>query len=107
VTTVAPAPVDLLAEVIKSVRPLLLSGPTKVRVRILWSAARSARKLAAEDQIEAAFLELAIEVGLIDRRGWWLGEDVRPSIRCHGREDVLHAIRWALRNRNPFEKAHR
>jgi hypothetical protein len=106
-TTLAHAPMDLLEQAIDAVRPLLLSGPTKVRIRLLWSAARSARKLAAEDQIEAAFLELAIEVGLIDRRGWWLGEDVRPSIRRHGREDVLHAIRWALRNRNPFEKARR
>jgi hypothetical protein len=103
-TTLAPAPVDLLAEAIKSVRPLLLSGPTKARVRLLWSAARSARELAAEDQIEAAFLELAIEIGLIDRRGWWLGEDVRADLRRHGRADIIHVLRRAALNRNPFER---
>jgi hypothetical protein len=102
-TTLAPAAVDLLTQAIESVRPLLLSGPTKVRVRLLWAAARAARKMATEDKIERAFLELAIEIGLIDRRGWWLGEDVRASIRRHGREDVLHAIHWALKNKNPFE----
>src|SRR5262245_35715028 len=90
---------ELLAQAIESVRPLLLSSPTKIRIRGLWSAARSARKLAAEDQIERAFLQLAIGVGLIDERGYWLGSDVRPDQRRHGRVDVVHVIRWALRDR--------
>jgi hypothetical protein len=95
---------DLLAQAIESVRPLLLNGPTKIRIRLLWSAARSARKLAAEARIEHAFLQLAIEVGLINERGYWLGNDVRADIRRHGREDVVHVIRWALRDWNPFER---
>jgi hypothetical protein len=103
-TMLAQAPVDLLTQAIESVRPLLLTGPTKGRIRLLWSAARSARKLATEDQIVREFLELAIKVGLINRRGYWLGEDVRADLRRYGREDVLHVIRWALRNQNPFEK---
>jgi hypothetical protein len=105
--TLAPAPVDLLAEAVEAVRPLLRAGSTKERVRILWSAARSARGLATEDQIERAFLQLAIEVGLIDQSGYWTGEDVRPDLRRHGRADVLHVLRWAALNRNPFEKARR
>jgi hypothetical protein len=101
-TALAASPVDLLTNAIGSVRPLLRAGSTKERIRVLWAAAKHARKLAGEVQIEAAFLELAIEVGLIDERGWWLGEDVRASIRRHGREDVVHVLRFAMRGRKPF-----
>ena len=52
----------------------------------------------------AAFLRLAVDTGLIDRRGYWTGNDVRADIRRHGRQDIAHVIRWALLNRNPFER---
>jgi hypothetical protein len=100
----SPQPVDLLEQAIANARPMLRDGPTKARVRILWAAARAARQLAAEDQVHAAFMALAVEVGLIDRRGYWLGEDVRPDIGRHGRQDIAHVLTWALRNRNPFER---
>jgi hypothetical protein len=63
------ATVDLL-QAIESVRPLSRDGPTKARVRILWAAAQNSRHLAAENVVIDAFLRLAVEVGLIDRRGY-------------------------------------
>jgi hypothetical protein len=98
------AAVDLLEQAIESVRPLLRDGLTKARVRILWAAARSARGLASEDVVIDAFLRLAVEVNLIDRRGYWTGDDVRPAIRRHGRQDISHVLRMAARDRNPFER---
>jgi hypothetical protein len=98
------ATVDLLEDAIARARPMLLEGTTKARVRILWAAARAARKFGAEDVVRAAFLALAIEVGLIDARGWWIPKDVRPDIRRHGRQDIEHLLAWAARNRNPFER---
>jgi hypothetical protein len=103
-TAPAHATVDLLEQAINRARPLLRTGTTKERIRLLWAAAKNARPLGAEDVVEAAFLELAIEVGLIDERGWWTGQDVRADIRRHGRQDVIHVLRWAARSRNPFER---
>ena len=100
----SPVAIDLLEEAIDSARPMLLTGPTKARVRILWAAARGARQLAAEDQVHAAFLRLAVEVNLIDRRGYWTGNDVRADLRRYGRQDIAHILTWAMRNRNPFER---
>jgi hypothetical protein len=99
-----PAAVDQLEQAIESVRPLLGEGTTKARVRVLWAAARAARNLGAEDVVRNAFMQLAIEVGLIDERGWWLPKDVRPDIRRHGRQDINHLLAWAARNKNPFER---
>lgn len=103
-SSAAPATVDLLAHAIGEVRPVLRDGSSKARTRILWAATRRARHLAAEDVVHAAFMRLAVEVGLIDERGWWTGEDVRADIRRHGRQDIAHVITWALLNRNPFER---
>ena len=99
----APVVIDLLEQAIECVRPHVLTATIKRRCRMLWSAAKLAFNLATEDQIEAEFLKLAVEVGLIDARGWWLPEDVRAGIRRHGREDLVHMLRWAARGRNPFE----
>ena len=101
----APAPqvVDLLEQVIERLRPRLLVGTTKERTRALWAAALTVRNLATEDVVHDRFIRLALEIGLIDRRGYWTGEDVRASIRRHGREDIAHVLRMAARNRNPFE----
>jgi hypothetical protein len=87
IVTIDP-PVDLLAQAIERTRALLAdrTRPTKERVRILWSAAKRARDLGASDVVRDAFAALAVDVALI------------------GREDISHAIDWALRGWNPFEK---
>jgi hypothetical protein len=103
-SALAPAAVDLIADAIARARPMLLTGPTKARIRILWSAARAARGLGAEDVVRNAFMTLAVEVGLIDRCGWWTGKDVRADLRRHGRQDIAHVLHMAARNRNPFER---
>jgi hypothetical protein len=91
--------------VIDGVRPALadIARTTKERIRLLWSAAKEARNLGSYDVVRDAFTELAIETDLIDRNGWWTGQDVRKSVRRDGAEDVEHTIRWALRGSNPFE----
>jgi hypothetical protein len=105
----APQPVDLLAQAIERTRPLLAdrTRPTKERIRVLWAAAKRARDLGAWDVVHDAFMQLAVEVHLIDSNGFWTGEDVRESVRRYGREDVEHTIRWALRGWNPFEEGPR
>jgi hypothetical protein len=45
---------------------------------------------------------LAIDTGLIDRRGRWTSADIADHRRGYGREDVAHVISWALRGMNPF-----
>ena len=104
-TVIAPA--NLLSKAIGLAREQIEAIPppaTKKRIHILWAYAKHARKLGESKAIRDAFMALAIEVNLIGRRGYWTGEDVRPSIRRFGREDVSHAITWALRGWNPFEK---
>jgi hypothetical protein len=100
------SPPPPVSQVIEQIRPTLAAEgrPTKARIRILWAAAKSVRALGAADEIRDAFLALALEVGLIDKRGRWTGSDVRESIRHYGREDVAHVIAWALRGMNPFER---
>jgi hypothetical protein len=101
-----PLAVDLLAQEIECARSMLgdETRPTKERIRILWAAAKMARDLGAWDAVHDAFMQLAVEVNLIDRNGRWTGADVRESVRRYGREDVEHTIRWALRGWNPFEQ---
>jgi len=100
----APPPVDLLTTAVECVRPLLATGSTKERIRVQWATAKEARDLAAGDVVRETFTALALEVGLIDERGYWTGGDVRADIRRHGAEDVAHVVAWALRGWNPFEK---
>jgi len=101
-----PPAVSLLAQAIEHVRPLLAdqTKSTKLRVRILWGAAKSARDLAACDVVTDEFLRLAVETNLIDTRGYWTDRDVRESVRRHGRADILHAVQWGQRGLNPFER---
>jgi hypothetical protein len=68
------------------------------------SAAKKARDLGSRDVIADAFMQLAIDVNLIDQAGRWTGADVRESTRQFGAEDISHLITWALRGWNPFEK---
>lgn len=98
-----PAAIDLLALAVDHVRPMLLEGTTKQRIRVLWAAAKNARDLGASDVVFDSFMALAVEVGMIDARGRWTGDDVRTTERRYGAQDVSHAIVWALCNRNPFE----
>jgi hypothetical protein len=97
---------DLLDQVIEKARPMLAdeSRPTKQRILILWAAAKKARNLGASDVVHKAFMVLAAETDLIDKRGRWTGADVRESVRRFGTEDMERVITWALRGWNPFEK---
>ena len=95
---------DELADLLKSARAKLADGKSaKARTRLLWSAAKSARGLAPADLLRKTFTQLAMDAGLIDKRGHW-PPDVRDSVRRHGAEDIAHVLDWALRGLNPFEK---
>jgi hypothetical protein len=98
--------VDLLAQAIEQVRASLAdeTRPTKERVRLLWATAKVSRDLGASDVLADAFMQLAIDVNLIDQSGRWVAPNVRDNTRPFGREDIEHLIRWALRGWNPFEK---
>ena len=98
-----PVAVDLLTQAIERVRPMLIGGTTKQRVRILWAAAKNARNLGASDVVLDAFIQLATEVKIIDEHGHWVGDDVRKSVRRYGAQEVSHLIVWAQRGFNPFE----
>jgi hypothetical protein len=88
----APPPVvDLLVEAIEYVRPHLNSAlPIGERLRNLWAAVVASRDRAAWDVIEAEFLMLARETGLVRALG------------RHADEDLRHVIRWAMWDQNPF-----
>jgi hypothetical protein len=98
--------VDLLAQAIEQARPLLAdqTQPTKQRIRILWATAKKARDLGASDVVADAFMQLAVEVNIINQAGRWVAPNVGESTRAFGREDIKHLITWALRGWNPFEK---
>lgn len=100
-----PPDVDFLQRVIDYARPQVAdqSAPTKERVETLWAYAKHSRGVAAFDVLHDAFMQLAIDAGLIGANGWWLPKDVRNAIRRHGREDIEHIISWALLGQNPFE----
>ena len=95
-----------LEQIIEGIRPMITNGsrPTKERIRVLWAGAKMARELGAADRTLRAFMQLATDTNLIDKRGRWTGTDVAEHVRRYGAEDVAHVIRWALRGRNPFEK---
>ena len=101
----APTAASTLALLIDRIRPKLADRnlPTKLRSRLLWTAVTAARGLAAPDVIRKAFTTLAVEAGLIDRRGFWVPSDVRDTVRGDGGEDIAHLINWGLRGWNPFE----
>jgi hypothetical protein len=96
---------DLLSEAVADVRPLLTDGSCsiKTRVRLLWAAAKHAHQLAAADIVQDTFAALAVEVGLIDTRGCWMGSDMAEHVRRHGAEELAHMIGWGFRGLNPFE----
>jgi hypothetical protein len=95
-----------LDEIINAVRPVAADGSrsTKKRIQALWASTKIARDTGATDVIRRAFMTLAVEANLLDRRGRWTGSDVAEHVRRYGREDVEHVVTWALRGWNPFEK---
>jgi hypothetical protein len=95
---------DLLSEAIADLRPLLADGSrsTKERIRLLWAAAKNASEFAAADIVRDTFMALAVEVNLINARGYWTASDVAEHVRRRGAEDLAHVIGWSLRALNPF-----
>jgi len=95
-----------LEQIIEGIRPMIANGsqPTTERMRVLWAGAKMAREVGAADTIHRAFMQLATDANLIDSHSRWTGADVAKHMRRYGAEDVTHAIRWALRGWNPFEK---
>jgi hypothetical protein len=91
----APLAISLLDEAIARVRHFIEAPDVKpaIRLRILWAAAKSGSRFGAVDVVEAAFLKLAREAGLVAVLG------------KHGEGDARHVIRWALEGRNPFGQA--
>jgi hypothetical protein len=95
-----------LTDAIDSLR-VILNEPghsTKIRIRLLWSAAKMASDLDSHRIVRNAFIKLAIDVNLINDDGYWTGSDVRKSVQRYGGEDLDRVIKWALRGWNPFEK---
>ena len=78
-STPSPQPVDLLEQAIAYVRPLLRDGPTKRVSAPCGPQRRTRAHLAADDVVHDAFMRLAVEVGLIDRRGYWTGTTCAPT----------------------------
>ena len=98
---------NMLTKAIDQARERIEAIPppaTKKLVHIFWAAAKQARELGASKVVNDAFMVLATDVNLISKNGRWTGADVRESIRRYGAENVSHAITWALRGWNPFEK---
>jgi hypothetical protein len=97
---------DPLSRFIARAAPLVSdpARPTKVRVRLLWAAAKAVRGLDAGDAVAAAFKTLAVDAKLIDARGRWVAPNIADYRRSYGGEDVDHVIAWALRGWNPFEE---
>src|SRR5262245_5530212 len=85
-----------LEQIVEGIRQMVANGPrpAKERIRALWAAAKRARKLGAADRTLRAFMQLATDTNLIDKRGRWTGTD-GPPIRRRGRNarDPLGAPR--------------
>jgi len=84
--------IDLMAEAVEFVRPLLRrSNPIGERMRTLWAAVVASRDLGASDVVEEEFMRLASDAGLVDSLGHRADADLR------------HVIRWAMLDQNPFQ----
>src|SRR3954463_1309568 len=86
-----PAGFDLLSQAIHHVQPHLRRDlHLQARMRAFWAGCAAAADLAAVDQVEADFLDLAYSTGLA------------ADVGAHADEDLRHVIRWALRGWYPF-----
>jgi len=68
----------------------------KVRLRLFWKAAKTARHKADYAELRRQFLECARTSGLIA---------AVHAISRHGQVDVEHALDWALRGLDPWGSA--
>jgi hypothetical protein len=89
-------------EVIRRIRPAVANGDVHLRLRVLWAAAKFARGLATAETITDHFMALAIDAGLIDRRGRWACAGIADHRQSYAREDLSHIVAWGLRGMNPF-----
>jgi hypothetical protein len=81
---------DVLTAAVNTARKQILEIPppgTKKRIHVLWALCKAARVIDDSKRVADAFMALAIEVNLINRRGYWTGDDVRKSILRYGREE--------------------
>ena len=86
------AAMDLLDGAISALRPQLdRATPIKQRIKAFWATAKVARLYAASDVVEAEFMSIARESGLV------------ADLGRHGEEDATHVLSWAMRGMNPFE----
>jgi hypothetical protein len=69
------------------------AAPAKVRLRLIWRAATSARGKAEDAELRRQFMNRARSSGLVD---------AVHQISRHGEEDVMHALDWALKGRDPW-----
>jgi hypothetical protein len=81
----------LLTQAADLARPHLdRSNPVGERLRALWAAVVAARDFGASDVVEEEFLQLARETGLF------------ADLGSRANAELLHVIRWAIRDLNPF-----
>jgi hypothetical protein len=87
-----PSAINLLSQATAYVRPYLdRSVPVGDRLRNLWAAVVAARHLAASDQIENEFMQVALDAGF------------ETDLGRHADDDLRHVIRWAMLGQNPFQ----
>jgi hypothetical protein len=84
-------PADLLSQAVQIVRRELdPSLPISERLRTIWAGALAASDLGAVDVVEAEFLALAEECGVL--------RDLGRTAHT----DLVHIIRWAFVGHDPF-----
>ena len=89
---VPPTGMDPVTQAASYVRPLMDRGrPVGERLRALWAAVVAARDFGASEVVEAKFLQLAHDTGLV------------ADLGLHADKDLRHVIRWALLDQNPFQ----
>ena len=87
-----PSEISLLSQATAYVRPYFdRSVPVGDRLRNLWAAVVAARHLAASDQIENEFMQVAHDAGF------------ETDLGRHADDDLRHVIRWAMLGQNPFQ----
>jgi hypothetical protein len=87
-----PSEINLLSQATAYVRPYFdRSVPVGDRLRNLWAAVVAARHLAASDQIENEFMQVARAAGF------------ETDLGRHADGDLRHVIRWAMLGQNPFQ----
>jgi hypothetical protein len=68
----------------------MTASPVKVRLRLLWQAAKAASGKADDAELHRQFLALATKSGLV------------AALGRSGREDIQHVVSWGLKGRDPW-----